>query len=437
MSITRIDIKRSTTQILLSLFGLIMTLFAFYPGIVSSDALDQYQQGSRFIFTDWHPPVMSFIWSITDKIIPGPLGMLLLECLMYWGSLLLLSLSIPAKHKYLSLSVIIVGFMPFALGTLSHILKDVFHAVTWMLAVSLVVMANRNETGKKKIVIFAGMLLITGSMFRFNSIFGLIPLSWLLVADNKPWAWRKLAFAFILFPLCAILLTSVFNYKILNASKSKAFQSLIVFDIGGMSHFSDANYFKEEWRDEEDRKIRNECYDSRSWNSYAWGSCGFVLKNLVASGTWDDGSLMGKWLEAIYHHPTAYLQHRYENFKNLLWEPGGILEDRTASNSLGFEYKKTEAFAALQDITNFLRDTPLFKPGFWLIVSLAFSLYGLISCKGEWKNLIIALNTSSFLYLLAYLFVGVASDFRYAYWSIMATSVSVPFILLSIKTRNN
>lgn len=437
MSITRIDIKRSTTQILLSLFGLVMTLFAFYPGIVSSDALDQYQQGSRFIFTDWHPPVMSFIWSITDKIIPGPLGMLLLECLMYWGSLLLLSLSIPAKHKYLSLSVIIVGFMPFALGTLSHILKDVFHAVTWMLAVCLVVMANRNETGKKKIVIFAGMILITGSMFRFNAIFGLIPLSWLLVADNKPWAWRKLAFAFVLFPLCAILLTSVFNYKILNASKSKAFQSLIVFDIGGISHFSDANYFKEKWSDEEDSKIRSECYDSRSWNNYAWGTCGFVLKKLVASGSWDDGSLMGKWLEAIYHQPTAYLQHRYENFTNLLWEPGGILEDRTASNSLGFEYKKTEAFAALQDITNFLRDTPLFKPGFWLIVSLAFSLYGLISCKGEWKNLIIALNTSSFLYLLAYLFVGVASDFRYAYWSIMATSVSVPFILLSIKTRNN
>ncbi len=68
--------------------------------------------------------------------------MLLLECLMYWGSLLLLSASIPAKHKYLSLSVIVVGFMPFALGTLSHILKDVFHAVTWMLAVGLVVVNN-------------------------------------------------------------------------------------------------------------------------------------------------------------------------------------------------------------------------------------------------------------------------------------------------------
>ncbi|EIA8213325.1 TPA: hypothetical protein J5G23_000853 [Escherichia coli] len=437
MSITRIDFKRSGPQILLSLFGLIMTLIAFYPGIVSSDAIDQYQQGSRFIFTDWHPPVMSFIWSITDKIIPGPFGMLLLECLMYWGSLLLLSVSIPAKHKYLSLSVIVVGFMPFALGTLSHVLKDVFHAVTWMLAVSLVAVSNRNESGKRKVIIVAGILLITGSMFRFNAVFGLIPLAWLLVADEKPWEWRKLVFAFVLFPLCALLLTSIFNYKILNASKSKAFQSLIVFDIGGISHFSDSNHFKEVWSDEEDSKIRNECYDSRSWNSYAWGSCGFVLKRLVASGAWDDGSLMGKWLEAIYHHPTAYLQHRYENFKNLLWEPGGILEDRTASNSLGFEYKKTEAFAALQDITNFLRDTPLFKPGFWLIVSLAFSLYGLISCKGEWKNLIIALNTSSFLYLLAYLFVGVASDFRYAYWSIMATSVSVPFILLSIKTRNN
>ncbi|WP_133623321.1 hypothetical protein [Erwinia sp. LJJL01] len=437
MSIARIDFKSATPQVLLSLLGLIVTLWAFYPGIVSSDALDQYQQGSRFIFTDWHPPVMSFIWSMTDKAIPGPFGMLLLECLMYWGSLLLLSASIPAKQKTISLSVIVVGFMPFALGTLSHILKDVFHAVTWLLAVGLVAVSNRNESGKRKALILAGILLVLGSMFRFNAIFGLIPLAWLLVAGVKTREWKKVAFIFVLFPLCTVLITSFFNYKILSASKSKAYQSLTVFDIGGVSHFSNRNYFKEEWNTEEDSKVRNECYDSRSWNSYAWGPCGFVLKKLVASGSWGDGSLMGNWLEAMYQQPTAYLHHRYENFMNLLWEPGGILEDRTAKNSLGFEYKKTAAFNGLQGLTDSLRDSPLFKPGFWLIVSLVFSLYGLLACKGEARNLIIALNTSSFLYLFAYFFVGVASDFRYAYWSIMATSVSVPFILLSIKTRNN
>ncbi|MBD8166115.1 hypothetical protein K6L24_13145 [Erwinia persicina] len=414
-----------------------MTLWAFYPGIVSSDALDQYEQGSRFIFTDWHPPIMSFIWSLTDKVILGPFGMLLLECAMYWGSLLLLSISIPAKHKILSLSVVIVGFMPFALGTLSHILKDVFHAVTWMLAVGLISVNAKSESGKRKAIIFASLLLVVGSMFRFNAIFGLLPLVWLLLAKVNIDAWKKWSIVCFAFPLCTVLITSVFNYQILNASKSKAYQSLIVFDIGGVSHFADKNYFNEEWTSAEDSKVRTDCYDSRSWNSYAWGPCAFILKRLVASGSWDDGSLMRNWLGAMLHQPRAYLYHRYENYMNLLWQPGGILEERTAKNSLGFDFEKTVVFSVLQEITGALQKTYLFKPGFWLIASLIFSLYGLLTRKGEVRNLIIALNTSSFLYLFAYFFVGVASDFRYAYWSIIATSASVPFVLLSIKTRKN
>jgi len=144
---------------------------------------------------------------------------------------------------------------------------------------------------------------------------------------------------------------------------------------------------------------------------------------------------MKKWVEAIYHEPVAYIQHRYQNFMVLLWQPGGILEDETASNTFGFKYEKTPLFNVLQNVTDSLKDKFIFKPGFWLIVSLIFSVYGLLNWKSELGSLIVSLNTSSFLYLLAYSFVGVASDFRYAYWSILATSVSVPFILLSIKNR--
>lgn len=165
------------------------------------------------------------------------------------------------------------------------------------------------------------------------------------------------------------------------------------------------------------------------------GDCSFVLKKIQNSGTWSDGSLMGKWVNGIFHEPSAYLEHRYENYMRLLWHPNAVLDSQTLVISDGLKFEKTGMFRTLEITTKLLKDSFIFKPGFWLIASFVFSLYGLCTRKSFARDVFLALNTSSFLYLLAYLFVGVASDFRYAYWSILATSTSVPFILLSIKTK--
>ncbi len=434
MPISKLCIKAVLPQITLALLGLIITLRAFFPGLVTSDALDQYQQGTSFIFTDWHPPIMSFIWAITNDWIPGPFGMLLLECFLYWGGLLLLSVSIPHAHRKLSIAVIIVGFMPFAVGTLSHIWKDVLHAVIWLFAVGVICVSySRGEGRQKKLLLLAGFLLFIGNMLRFNAIFGLLPLIWLLFNKSNLNIWKKSIIIFLLFPALTIFLTGAFNYGLLQSSKSRVYQSLIVFDIGGISHFAGKDYFKEDWDSSENSKVLSTCYDPSAWDGYAWGPCSFVLKKIQASGSWNDGSLMKKWISAIYHEPSAYLKHRYENYMKLLWYPNSVLDDQTVQNSLGFKYEKTGMFRALQVTTVLFKNTFIFKPGFWLIASFLFSLCGLFTRKSFARDVFLALNISSFLYLLGYFFVGVASDYRYAYWSILATSASIPFILLSTK----
>lgn len=437
MPISKPCIKAARPQVVLAFLGLIITLRAFFPGLVTSDALDQYQQATTFIFTDWHPPIMSFIWAFTNDWIPGPFGMLLLECFMYWGGLLLLSLSIPQEHRKLSIAVVIVGFMPFTVGTLSHIWKDVLHAVIWLFAVGVICAACSREEGRtKKLLLLAGFLLFIGNMLRFNAIFGLIPLVWLLFNKSKLDAWKKWAIIFFLFPILTISLNAAFNYGLLQSSKSRVYQSLIIFDIGGISHFSGKDYFKEDWDNSEKNKVLSTCYNASAWDDYAWGPCSFVLKKVQASGSWNDGSLMKKWIGAIYHEPVAYLKHRYENYMKLLWHPNSVLDDQTTENSLGFKYEKTGMFRALQVTTELFKNTIIFQPGFWLIASFLFSLYGLFTRKSFARDVFLALNISSFLYLLGYFFVGVASDYRYAYWSILATSASVPFILQSIKKTN-
>ena len=436
MSISKCGIKAALPQVVLAMVGLIITLRMFYPGLVSSDSVDQYEQGMSFIFSDWHPPIMSFIWAITNDWVPGPFGMLLLECSLYWGALLLLSISIPKDHRRLSLAVIVVGFLPFTVGTLGHIWKDVLHAVIWLCAVGIICIGFSLDNGRrKKLLLLAGFLLFLGSMFRFNAIFGLFPLIWLLFNKSKMCAGKKWLTIFLIFPLCAIFLNTFFNYGFLHSAKSRVYQSLIVFDIGGISHFSGKDYFEENWNSNESKELLSTCYDSGAWDVYAWGPCNFVIEKLHTSGSWNDGSLMKKWIVAMYHEPGAYLKHRYENYLKLLWRPNAVLIDQTVNNSLGFKYEKTGMFRTLQAATNSLDKSFIFKPGFWLVAAFLFSLYGLFARNSLARDVSLALNVSSFLYLLAYFFVGVASDFRYAYWSILATSASVPFIILSIKTK--
>jgi hypothetical protein len=436
MLASKFEIKAAYPKLLLASLGMILTLRAFFPGIVTSDALDQYHQATTFIFGDWHPPVMSFIWAITNDWIPGPFGMLLLECFLYWGALLLISLSIPEQHNKTALFVIILGFMPFTIGTLSHIWKDVLHAVFWLFAVGVIcnVIASAKIRYKKSMV-FAAFMLLIGSMMRFNAIFGLLPLVWLLFNKVNMSKWKRIIVVLILFPLCTILLNATFNYGFLNAAKSRVYQSLIIFDLGGVSNYSKKDYFAEKWNDEEKFRVISSCYNSSAWDVYAWGECSFVLKKVQDSGSWTDGSLMKKWINAIYQEPGAYLKHRYDNFNHLMWSPNLILGDRTTENTLGFKYEKTGMFRTLEMMTNFLKDTLIFKPGFWLFASLLFLLYGLSARVCFARDVFLALNASSFLYLLAYFFVGVASDFRYSYWSILATTASLPFVLLYIKTK--
>ena len=91
-------------------------------------------------------------------------------------------------------------------------------------------------------------------------------------------------------------------------------------------------------------------------------------------------------------------------------------------------FKKNGMYRTMERVTDILKDTMIYKPGLWLISAIALFGIGLATPKGASRDFVIALNLSAILYLCSYLIVGVASDFRYAYWSILATLVSFPIL---------
>jgi hypothetical protein len=78
------------------------------------------------------------------------------------------------------------------------------------------------------------------------------------------------------------------------------------------------------------------------------------------------------------------------------------------------------AFVALVSIHDALKPTPLFRAGAWLLVCIivcGFAWWRRATPEGAFA---IGTCGSAAVYVLSFLAVGVASDFRYAYWAVLA-----------------
>jgi len=83
-------------------------------------------------------------------------------------------------------------------------------------------------------------------------------------------------------------------------------------------------------------------------------------------------------------------------------------------------FQDRPAFTALVSLHDALKPTPLFRAGSWLVLCLAVCWFGWR--RADTREGAFALGTcgSAVIYVLSYYPVGVASDFRYAYWAVVA-----------------
>jgi hypothetical protein len=420
-------------QALIAILGFLVSIRMFYPGLMSNDSVDQYSQALRFSFHDWHPPLMAFVWALINDWIPGPLGMLMLFCGLYWGALFLLSLSVSHYGKRYAIAFLVLGFAPWAIGNLGAIWKDVFHAVLTLFAVGLAILAvGDGKQRRSKLGLAALVLLLIAAMVRFNALVALPPLLWLFIGRPRLTNWKTLAVLAVV-PMLVLVLSSVFTYGFLRAERTGAHSSLLIYDIGAISNATGINAFGQSFGPENEQKLTSTCYDTSEWDTYAWGSCSFVTPAIKASGLWGSEALTRAWVQAIRNHPAEYVKHRFSHWWNLLWKPKNLLLSNMQSNSWGFEFTKSALHLTLERFTDIMGDVPFYRPGAWLIFALVLVAVAARRGAGPARDIVIALNVSAVLYLLSYLPIGVASDFRYAYWSILASWFSLPLLRIAIR----
>ncbi len=168
-----------------ALFGALATLWLFYPGFVSFDTAHQWYQVRHGEYSDHHPPLMAFLWSLTEPLLPGPGAPFLFQVAIWWASLAVLATQLFQRTSSQILAVLLVGFAPPLFVLLTHVWKDVM-LMAWLLAVAAILVVERNRPVRdRRLLVAAAIGLVGIAALRHNALAAVLPLTAYIA-----WRWR-------------------------------------------------------------------------------------------------------------------------------------------------------------------------------------------------------------------------------------------------------
>ena len=400
--------------------GFALTLYVFYPGIMTFDALYVYKDMAKGFYGDWQSPVMIVLWSLIDPIAPGSASMFLLIATFYWLAFGLLALTM-ARHSVWPALALLLAVSPPAFVFVGIIWRDVLFANTWLLAAALsFAAANRDSKLRVPAQAMALGLLALGVLLRPNAL-AAAPILAAYILWPTRFSWKRAAILYAPAALGLFGLVQVVYYNVLGATRQQPLHPIMVFDLGGISHFATTNVFPGSWTADETALITHGCYQPTAWDIY-WTQepCQFVMKYLEREKLFASPALTDAWKHAIVSHPTAYLQHRAAFMWNFLMGTNLTMWTLDLDDTSKIIFADNPRLMALKMLHDALKPTPLFRAGSWLLICIAVCAFAWRARNTPSGAFAIGVCGSAAVYTLTFFAVGVASDFRYGYWAVLA-----------------
>jgi hypothetical protein len=399
-----------------------LTLLIFYPGIMTYDAKFVHEDIARGVLGDWQSPVMTVLWGAIDPVAPGAGSMFLLIATSYWLGFGLLAFALAMRSTRLALLLPLLALMPPAFVFVGVIWRDVLFATSWLLAAAIVFAAvGRGARVRVPAQALAFALCAFGVLLRPNALVAAPVLAAYIVWPAQM-SWKRTAILLVPVMVGFFALVQVAYYGVLGATRQHPLQSIMVFDLGGISHFTKKNQFPVTWSESESALLLNGCYQPTQWDIY-WRlePCDFVMRKLEGEEKlFGTPTVIEAWARAVVHHPLAYLQHRAAFMWNFLGGNNLTMWVVDVEHPALNVFPDRPVFVGLVWLHDMLKPTPLFWTGAWLLLCLAV-------CGFAWRRrqtpegaFAFGVCGSAAVYVLSFLAVGVASDFRYGYWAVLA-----------------
>ncbi|HMM89151.1 hypothetical protein [Bradyrhizobium sp.] len=401
--------------------GFALTLAIFYPGVMTFDSRYLHEYAMKGTMGDWQSPVMVWLWALIDPIISGAGSMFLLIATTYWLGFGLLSLTLASRGGNVALLLPLLAMTPPSLALAGVIWRDVLFAACWLLAASVTFAVDERQSWIRLAGQALGLALVVfGVLLRPNAL-----LAAPILAAYTIWLSRtSLRRATILYiPAVLVFFGAVqfVYYGMLGAKREHPLQTVMIFDLGGISHFAKANQFPVEWSEAENAMLLEKCYQPTMWDIY-WRlePCDFVMRKVEREkGLFGTSAISKAWLAAILHHPVAWLQHRSAFMWNFLAGDNLAMWTADIENPGKDVFADRAAFGSLRAALDALKPTPLLRAGFWLLACIVLCGIGRNRAPRE-AAFVFAACGSAAVYVLTFYGVGVASDFRYGYWAVLA-----------------
>jgi hypothetical protein len=454
--LTDTRVGRVTLLAFLPVLGILLNVWAFYPGLLYNDSFWQLAEALSGRYENHHPLIMSYVWhgllNLTGT--RGPEGMLAFHVLLFWSGLAGLGYACVKRNRPLGALLPLVGFFPPVAILLPFIVKDTGHGAALLFGCGALALYLVERRKVWLIPCVAGFFYACS--VRFNGAPALFPFVYVIfAADGRQrrleWARRAASTvgvfgAFFAINLC--LVRAVIGGAGVGAKQHVEDQE--VFDLSGISTRVGENLFPESLSSRFgvtlDRLKQN--YEPGEGSSRLF----WIWMRPPYSDS-EDAELQRAWELAILDHPGAFLGHRWAVMEKLLaWgEPRPIRIDRIYTSFRAARQDRPDLRVPVRH-RNLVESVRvfywrasvlwIFKPWCWLVVGVAICLFEWRrhreialppSASVDWFPGLFAL--SGILYVLPYFFIAQAGDYRYAWWAIVATSVAVPWSLAALAHR--
>ena len=418
----------------LALVGFGIELRAFWPGLMSTDSIEQYIQAALGRYNDHHPPIMALLWSWTNRVITGPGGMLTLHLALLWSGLWAIAEGARRRGVRHAWLIVPIGALPWIASIAAVVWKDVGMAYALLCAGGLLYLAEAGEVRLRFAAVAAAVVLVAyATMVRANGAFAALALAAYAVATVFPRlsVARSVAAGAI---LVAIVLggQQLLERKLLDASPRHLSQLVMLFDLTGMAcrgaeidipvAFRAPGY---------DRAALCRAYDPDQVDTL------FFLPTSPLQQSFDRKSiatLRQDWITAALDHPQLYLAHRLHSFAGLLGLHSVpehyryLKQPYMQFNPWGFAFTPNAISSALDASVDALADSGLFSGALW--IGVAALLLAVIAERRMPARFETVLLVSGLMNALPYAFFSLAPNYRFLYWTVLATTVALMLILL-------
>jgi hypothetical protein len=397
----------------------------YWPGYMSEDSFTQLAQARSGDFTALHPPLMALLWGPLDAVLPGPGLLLVLQAVLAWtGAALLLSLVFQGWGAPVALLALCLW--PTVFSYLGTMWKDVQMGVAFLWGVALTLAAER--LGWRRALWLAPATFFYGAAVRHNGITAVLPLAiwWGWVAAGHL-GWRR---RLTLGAVAGLALTVGIwaGVKAVDGWLTRAHpvpppeQALFIHDLIGLTGATGRLYLPDYvLRQPEARSM---AWLLRLWYPHSLAPIFFDPGNLqLSSDPVQLATLRAAWFRAVADHPGIYFRHRLIMFEYLIGSNTPLVHypfhDGMVKNDLGFTFQRTPLNRFAMERLHAVKNSLFFRGWAYLVAGLALGLGGLAFRRLDAAGA--ALFASSLAYALPYVPTCPAGDFRYLWWTVLAT----------------